>query len=285
MNTFGGNWTENKIEILVEYAQAYLTIMNTHATQFGWKLMYFDGFAGSGLIVKGEDENRKEIVGAALRIIEIDEPRSFDEYYFVEMHEGNFKALERTTKSAFSRKAIYPVKEDCNKKLKDLARFLQSPKGKTYKILAYIDPCGMQLQWEAIECLKNFAVDVWILVPTGMGVNRLLKKDGNISDAWLEKLETFLGIGRDEIRQFFYKEKEVYTLFGPETVVSKEEKAIEKSAELYRSRLNTIFKFVSETYVLKTDSNTTLFHFLMASNNQSAVKIANDIVRKYNTTT
>lgn len=285
MNTFGGNWTENKIEILVEYAKAYLTIMNVYADQFGWKLMYFDGFAGSGLIVKEKDENRKEIIGAALRIIEIEEPRPFDEYYFVELHEGNLKNLEQSTKLAFPQKTIYTVKEDCNKKLKALAGFLQTSKGKPYKILAFIDPCGMQLEWDAIQFLKNLSIDMWILVPTGMGVSRLLKNDGNISDAWLEKLEVFLGMGRDEIRQFFYKEKEVQTLFGPETVVTKEEKAIEKSAELYRNRLGTIFKFVSKTYVLKTESNTTLFHFLLASNNQSAVKIANEIVNKYNSTT
>ena len=28
MNQFGGDWTERKIEIAVEYAKAYLTIMN-----------------------------------------------------------------------------------------------------------------------------------------------------------------------------------------------------------------------------------------------------------------
>jgi three-Cys-motif partner protein len=285
MNTFGGNWTENKIEILVEYARSYLTIMNVYAKQFSWKLMYFDGFAGSGLIVKGKNENRKEIIGASRRIIEIEDPRPFDEYYFVELNEENFKNLEQNTKLAFPDKTIYPVKEDCNKKLKALANFLKSPKGNLYKILAFIDPCGMQLEWGSIQSLKNLSIDMWILVPTGMGVSRLLKNDGNISDAWLEKLETFLGMERDEIRQFFYKEKEVLTLFGPETVVTKEEKAIERSAELYRSRLSTIFKYVSETYILKTESNTTLFHFLMASNNPSAVKIANEIVRKYNSTT
>jgi three-Cys-motif partner protein len=282
MNTFGGNWTENKIEILVEYAKAYLTIMNVHANQYKWKLMYFDGFAGSGLIVKGEEENRKEIVGAARRIIEIGEPRPFDEYYFVEMNESNIKDLEQNTKIAFPDKTIYLVKEDCNKKLKDLSSFLLSSKGKTYKILAYIDPCGMQLKWEAIEALKNLAIDVWILVPTGMGVNRLLKNDGNISEAWLQKLEVFLGMDRDSIWAHFYKEQQVLTLFGPETVATKEEKAIEKSSELYRMRLGTVFKYVSETYVLKTASNVTLFHFLMASNNESAHKIANEIVRKYN---
>ena len=84
MNKFGGDWTENKIEILVEYAKAYLSIMNTYATQFNWKLLYFDGFAGSGFITKGNEENQKLIVGGAKRILEIENPRPFDLFYFVE---------------------------------------------------------------------------------------------------------------------------------------------------------------------------------------------------------
>ena len=40
MNSFGGNWTEDKIEILVEYASAYLAIMNNYADKYKWKLMY-----------------------------------------------------------------------------------------------------------------------------------------------------------------------------------------------------------------------------------------------------
>jgi len=59
MNKFGGNWTENKIEILVEYAKAYLVIMNKYADKFRWKLMYFDGFAGSGLTIKEKGDTRK----------------------------------------------------------------------------------------------------------------------------------------------------------------------------------------------------------------------------------
>ncbi len=282
MNNFGGNWTETKIEILVEYARAYLKIMNVHAPKYAWKLMYFDGFAGSGLIVKGEDDNRKEIVGAARRIIEIDQPCSFDEYYFVEMNAENIRDLEVNTKLAFPEKRIHIQKEDCNVKLINMAEFLRSSRGKNYKILAYIDPCGMQLKWESMEQLKDLSIDVWILVPTGMGVNRLLKRDGNISDAWLQKLEKFLGMGRNEIRDHFYKDQEVNTLFGPERKITKEEKAIEKSAELYQSRLKSVFPFVSDTYTLKTDNNTTLFHFLMASKNEKAFKIANDIIGKYN---
>jgi hypothetical protein len=29
MNQFGGNWREAKMEIVISYAKAYLTIMNT----------------------------------------------------------------------------------------------------------------------------------------------------------------------------------------------------------------------------------------------------------------
>lgn len=45
MNQFGGGWTQKKIEIVFDYAKAYLIIMNSYP-QF--KCLYFDGFAGSG---------------------------------------------------------------------------------------------------------------------------------------------------------------------------------------------------------------------------------------------
>ncbi|MEJ7672707.1 MAG: hypothetical protein WKF59_08335 [Chitinophagaceae bacterium] len=55
-------------------------------------------------------------------------------------------------------------------------------------------------------------MDIWILVPTGLGVNRLLKNNGQISEAWLERLEKFLGLERDVIETHFYNKQE--TLFG-----------------------------------------------------------------------
>lgn len=283
MNNFGGNWTENKIEILVEYAQAYLTIMNKYAKKNNWKLLYFDGFAGSGFIKKGKDENQKIIVGAAKRILEIENPIPFDLYYFVEKETENANKLLQTTKEAFSDKRIYIVNTDCNEKIETMSKFLKTEKGKKYKVLAYIDPCGMQLNWKSLVSLQELSVDVWILVPTGMGVNRLLLKNGRISDAWIERLEIFLGMEKQEILDYFYNEKTVPTLFGDEIVITKEDKAIEKSAELYKERLNKLFKFVSNPYVLKNKSNSTMFHFLMASNNPTAVKIANEITKKYNT--
>lgn len=283
MNQFGGNWTEAKIEILVEYARAYLTIMTVHAKKRGWKLLYFDGFAGSGFIRKGTDENQKVIIGAAKRILDINHPRSFDRYYFVEKVTENAEELKGKVTSGYSDKIINVVNTDCNEKIQSMGNFLKSEKGKNYKVLAYIDPCGMQLNWNSLSALQELKVDAWILVPTGLGVNRLLKKNGRISEAWIKKLETFLGMDKNEILNQFYTQTEVLTLFGEEEIITtKEEKAIEKSAILYKNRLNELFKYVSEPYVLKNTSNSTMFHFFMVTNNKSAVKIANEIIAKYN---
>jgi len=281
MNHFGGKWTEAKIEILIEYAKAYLNIMNIYAEKYKWKLLYFDGFAGSGFISKGKGENQRIIVGAAKRILEIDNPRPFDEYYFVEKESQNAEELKSLV-SQFKNKTTYAVNKDCNEKITSMGKFLATTKGKKYRVLAYIDPCGMQLNWNSLKTLKKYKVDAWILVPTGMGVNRLLKKDGKISNGWIERLEHFLGLNKDEILEYFYKETVVTTLFGEEEKTTKKQQAIIKSAELYQQRLSELFEFVSNPYILKNKTNSIMFHFYMVSNNKNAVKIANQIIGKYN---
>ena len=281
MNKFGGNWTENKIEILVEYAKAYLTIMNIFAKKYKWNLLYFDGFAGFGQI-KDQNENENIIIGAAKRILAIDEPRGFDWYYFVEKEKENVKLLFKETVESFPNKKIFIATADCNEKIESLSKFLSSKDGNKHKSLAYIDPFGMQLNWESLKTLEKHSVDVWILVPTGIAVNRLLKKDGNMSDAWILKLEKFLGMTKDQILPYFYQESTIHTLFGEETKITKEQDSIEKIAKLYEERLGSLFKFVSKPYILKNKMNSVMFHFFMASNNKNAIKIANHITKKYN---
>ena len=277
MNNFGGDWTKIKIEILVEYAKAYLAIMKDRKF---FKLMYFDGFAGSGFIIKDKKIDIDVTIGAARRIIEISDPRSFDSYYFVEKDPKNFALLEKNTKDDFPLKKIYTICEDCNKKIIDLSNFLRDPKNAKVRTLAYIDPCGMQVEWRSIESLRGLPIDMWILVPTGLGVNRLLKKNGQISVAWLEKLEIFLGLSREEIEMRFYKKSA--TLFEDITHIEKEKDAIESSANLYQSRLKEVFEFVSKPYELKNSTNSTMYHLFLTSNNKAAEKIGNDIVKKYN---
>src|SRR5437588_11077329 len=123
MNEFGGNWTEAKMEIVVDYAKAYLTIMSKQT----WaKTLYFDGFAGSGLI--GSNENKEAIKGTALRILDIDMPNPFDIYYFVEKDEKNKMALQLRVETDYFGKNAHVVKADCSSKLIDMAKFLTKNK-------------------------------------------------------------------------------------------------------------------------------------------------------------
>jgi three-Cys-motif partner protein len=272
MNQFGGNWTEAKMEIVVDYAKAYLTIMNKQ----NWvKTLYFDGFAGSGLI--GAKENEEAIRGTALRILDIQEPRPFDIYYFVEKDEKNKLSLQEKIEQNYFGKNAHVVQADCNAKLKDMAVFLKSHK--KFRALAFIDPYGMTVNWNSIEALRGLGIDLWILVPTGLGVNRLLKKDMNIPEAWLKKLEHFLGLPRQVIMEHFYKDNSVSTLFGEETYTSKEKNVVHKIGELYKQRLKSVFDFVSESFVMRNATNSIMYHFMMATNNKTALTIANDVIK------
>lgn len=280
MNTFGGDWTKTKIEILVDYAKAYLTIMNKYPH---YRTLYFDGFAGSGFIVQGDEQDLSITNGAARRIVEIEEPTDFDGYYFVEKDASKLKSLKQNTADQYPDKSIHLVDEDCNKKLRDMAEHLSEIKGDREfdKVLAYIDPCGMQLEWNALECLEGIDADVWILVPTGMGVNRLLVGDGKISDGWIKRLELFLGLTEGEIKNYFYEEKKERTLFGEMTRTQKKSKAIDKAAKLYQKRLSEVFKYVVDPLELKNERNSVMYHYLFASNNDTAAKIAKDIIHKH----
>jgi three-Cys-motif partner protein len=279
MIEFGGDWTKNKIEILVKYAKAYLKIMKDKTY---WKLLYFDGFAGSGIIIKDKMPDIEITIGAARRIVEIEEPRGFDHYYFVEKNKANAKLLASSTKDVFPNKEITIREDDCNLKLAELSKFLLSPKGRKFRVLAYVDPYGMQLEWKSIKNLSKTKIDIWILVPTGMGVNRLLKKNGDISEIWLKRLELFLGMDSASIKSLFYKTETDYTLFGEEEHIKKEKDAINMSANIYKDRLKSVFSFVSQPYILKSTQGNIMYHMFMASNNGTAVKIADQIIKKYN---
>ena len=278
MNNFGGNWTQQKIRIVEEYAKAYLQIMKEHPY---WKLLYFDGFAGSGEIQIDSPTDSKIIEGAAKRIVSINEPKKFDVCYFVELNSAKAKRL-RDCLRQIRYTGVFVKEGDCNQKLLDLAGFLKNGDGKKHKVLAFIDPCGMQVNWSAIEALKGLSIDMWLLVPTGIGVNRLLMKNHKVPDAWWNKLESFYGLSRDLLDKAFYNTSEINTLFGTETVVSKVPAAVNKIEAIYKDRLKEVFKYVSHPYVMRNVNESIMFHFVLASNNQTAVKIANDMVKKIN---
>lgn len=279
---WGGPWTETKLEAFSKYVWSYLAIMKKNPY---WKTIYFDGFAGSGtreeqmnpklmqqLEISVEEE--KTYKGAAERVLSI-EGLSFDYYYFIDKDELSIKKLQDKLGDKYNNKSIEFRSGDANQQLLNLANALKT---KNYSALVFLDPFGMQINWNSIAELKDTRSDVWILVPTGVIVNRLLDRAGKLN--YCDKLENFFGLSAEEIKNYFYVEKVEQTLFGEEETINKVPQSIEKIAHLYVERMKTIWKHVTEEpLVLKNRKGTPIFHFIFASNNENAKKIASQIVQ------
>ncbi|EOR93611.1 hypothetical protein ADIARSV_3195 [Arcticibacter svalbardensis MN12-7] len=274
-NHFGGSWTEQKVIILEKYAKAYLQIMKGKP----WKVLYFDGFAGTGDIVIEGDIEDNIIKGASKRIVSINNPIPFDICYFVE--KDSIKASKLKSALHFIRKEnVHVVSDDCNEKIKKMAEFLQN---NNYKALVFIDPFGINLDWASIEILRGLGVDLWILAPTGLGVNRMLENKANLPESWWLRLERFFGVNRKLILNTMYKEYVDPDLFGGITKRTiKVTKATSKIFEMYQGRMKTVFNYTSDPYIIINRNNSVMYHFFLASDNQTAINIANDIVRPYN---
>ncbi|MCL2799902.1 MAG: three-Cys-motif partner protein TcmP [Endomicrobia bacterium] len=285
-STWGGDWTEKKLEVFGKYVEAYLTIMNKNRY---WQLIYFDAFAGSGNNNKKEASTNNDLLkdlnitqkehdvykGAAERVLGITQ-KGFDFYYFVDKNKKAIKELEEKLKSKYSDKKLFFRNSDANDEIKKLTQSIQ--KNKNLKALVLLDPFGMQVDWASIETFKGFSgVDLWILIPTGVIVNRLLDKNGELE--YINKLASFFGLDERSIRKYFYIEEQ--DLFG-ESIISKVSKPIHKIAELYIARLKEIFsEVIDKPLEMRNDKNVPIYHFVFASNNKTAKKIAKDIIGKF----
>lgn len=293
-SSWGGLWTEEKLDAFEKYVNAYLTIMNKHRDEFQWKLIYFDGFAGSGSRNEQTKEKESELLqdlfkedllgkdelnvykGAAERVLGISQ-RGFDFYYFVDKDkESSLKLQELLSRFENEKKLVYR-NSDANEQIERLADGMGKDKKLTALVL--LDPFGMQVDWRSIELLKGTRSDLWILIPTGVIVNRLLDKKGEVP--YIDRLKSFFGKDEAFLRNYFYETRQEQTLFGTMEIVEKVNKPIQRIAELYIQQLQGIFKYVTpHPLVLCNSRNVPIFHFACASNNPAAVKIANEIISK-----
>ena len=299
-SSWGGPWTEQKLDCFESYVKAYLTIMNVYRDKFNWKLIYFDGFAGCGSRTLSEceqeeqsnellelfesdncDDTKKELnvyAGAAERVIRLEqEMRGFDYYYFVDTNESNLTKLNLKLAQYNVQGKVAYRHDNANKQAELLAGAMaNNPKLKT---LCFLDPFGMNIKWETIQQLAGKSIDLWILVPIGTIVNRLVKVDGTLM--YPETLENFFGLNREEIQSRMQVKETEQTLFGEEQKIYKVNDAISKLANLYCEQLGTLFDYVTnEPLVLYNSNHLPIFHFVCASNNQTAIRIAKQIIDK-----
>ncbi|WP_020404485.1 three-Cys-motif partner protein TcmP [Gracilimonas tropica] len=281
---WGGPWTNQKLNAFENYVKSYLTILNK---QPRWGKIYFDGFAGDGQGKKIKSEiplfqsitQEEQFVyrGAAERIVSLKAPFNFDYYYFIELSQQRLQSLETKLSQINNdeqKKLIFRA-TDCNKELLKLANVLKKHQ---HVALILLDPFGMHINWKSIERFSNTRSDIWLLLPTAVIVNRLLDKKGLLKN--IKKLESFFGMKEDQIRKEFYIQTGQGNFFSTNTEVKKIVDPIDKISSLYIKRLKSVWKHVTEPALrLDNNSGAPLFHFIFASNNKTAHKIANYIIQ------
>lgn len=131
----------------------------------------------------------------------------------------------------------------------------------------------MQVEWTTIEAIaKTKAIDLWLLFPLGIGVNRLLTKSGDIPKSWRRRLDLLLGT--ESWYDEFYKVEITRTLFGDEKehVVKA---TMDTIGRYFTNRLKSVFAGVAEEPgVLRNSANNPLYLLCFAVGNEPGKNIA-----------
>ncbi|MFN7947248.1 MAG: three-Cys-motif partner protein TcmP [Blastocatellia bacterium] len=282
--SFGGDWTQEKLERVRKYLSAYTTIMS----HYNFRFAYIDAFAGTGYRTIKKDNEQEELPfpdlesfldGSARIALQI-QPR-FTKYIFIEQNESRFAELQKL-KEEFPRlqSDIILVNADANSYIRELCLGYS---WKTNRAVLFLDPFGMEVTWETIEAVAaTKAVDLWLLFPLGVAVNRMLTRNGQIRAIWREKLNRMFGA--DDWYDVFYQTIRKQTLFGEEMVTQKVSD-FDLIGQYFVGRLKTVFAGVANNPLpLFNSHNNPLYLLCFASGNpkgaKTAINIAQDILRR-----
>jgi three-Cys-motif partner protein len=294
--SFGGDWTEDKLCRFKEYFERYnIALKNQSFTR-----EYIDAFAGTGY-----REVRDEGGGEGLMFPELAEPEvqrfldgsarialkvdpCFQKFTFIEKDPQKVGELKRL-QDEFPEKAIRIECGDANKWVQAICREDWNYR----RAVLFLDPFGMQVSWQTLEAVgRTKCIDVWLLFPLGVAISRLLRRDGDIDETLCQRLDFVFG--DRSWRETFYKTaphikaKAVQrSLLGfgdeppePEYPWKADFSVIE---DYFKARLRAIFAKVAENPVRLTNSKNVPLYllFFMAGNEKGApiaVKIAESIM-------
>lgn len=278
---FGGEWTTRKLEVLAKYLKSYTTALKKTSFQ----KLYVDAFAGTGYREARREEEEDSPQNTLFPDMAEPEPQSFldgsarlalkiepqfDRYIFIERRPERCVQLE-SLKAEFPGLAdkIDIRQGDANAKIQELC----ATDWRSKRAVLFLEPYGMQVEWRMIEAIaKTKAIDLWLLFPLGIGVNRLLTKSGDIPKSWRRRLDLLLGT-RDWYDDF-YRVETMPTLFGDdnERIVKA---TMETIGRYFNNRLKGIFAGVAEEPgVLRNSANNPLYLLCFAVGNEPGKKIA-----------
>jgi len=280
LQKFGGDWTTEKLLRVQKYLTAYTTALKN--TPFD--LIYIDAFAGTGYRDIKSDESQQTLMfpdlagedaeafhAGSARIALETEPR-FATYYFIEQNTRKCQELEKL-KQDFPTKAkdIRIINDDANAALLRICDLMS--RHRNLRAVLFLDPFGMNVSWQTIEAIAvTEAIDMWYLFPFGVGVNRLLTKNGVIPETWQQKLDNIFGCS--DWKEQFYKTEIQQGLLWEEEVTTKTGD-FQQIADFFVRRLDSIFAgVVKKPLPLYNSRRNPLYLLCFACGNKKGAPIA-----------
>ena len=266
-----GPWGLIKAQIIDEYLHAYIQIMRNQPWCRG--TLYVDAFAGAPeSVVRGTDIR---IPGSAKRALAL--IPGFDEYHFIDLDPKRASELIGLVADD-DRAKVY--QGDGNEIISQT--ILPTLAYENYRRgVILLDPFGLDLEWNVVQAAgQTKSTDVIINFPT-MDINRnALHRDASTIDLGNSTRMTRWW-GDESWRDTFYRQHPQIHMWDDQATVKIVNNDDVVAAYCERLRLLGGFEQVTRPYPVKNSKCATLYYLILASQKSPAVKIMNDIGRKY----
>lgn len=226
-----GRWSEIKLAIVRDYAQAYSKILSAQ-TNPGFHHVYVDGFSGAGQHIS--KQSGEFIPGSPLNALAISPP--FREHFLVDLDGdkvGHLKGL------IGDRPDVHVLHGDCNQVLLDQV-FPHICWEQYRRGLCLLDPYGLHLNWAVLAkagAMKT--LDIFLNFPVmDMNRNALWRNPEGVSAEDLARMTTFWG--DESWRTIAYRRAAQMDLFNPEAM---EKSSNDDVANGFRQRLREVAGF------------------------------------------
>jgi three-Cys-motif partner protein len=260
-------WSEIKLDIIREYAQAYSTIL---AAQRNPSLdhIYIDAFAGAGIHVS--KRTGEFVAGSPLNAVSI--RPAFKEYHLIDLNSEKVQMLKNITEDLPN---VFVYGGDCNSLLTQ--RIFPRCTFKDYKrALCLLDPYGLHLDWDVIATAGEMkSVEIFLNFPVvDMNRNVLWKNRKSVDPSQVKRMNTYWG--DDSWKEVAY-ERET-DLFGFER---KSGSVVVAKAFQERLKSKAGFSYVPDPMPMRNTKGAVVYYLFFASQKPVAQHIVSDIFRKY----
>lgn len=199
---FGNKDTARKQGVVVSYLAAYLRVMSKQP----FHLSYVDAFAGCGARIDAAETETAQTGfafapplptpkdGTALEALRL--KPGFHRYVFGDLNRRHLEALRERIRVARTSGEAFPephlLAADANDLVRQECEWLSGDRMR--RAVMFLDPYGMQVEWRTLQAIAACPkIDLWLLLPTGIAVNRLLPWKRTQHPRWADRMDGFYG--------------------------------------------------------------------------------------------